>query len=415
MLIQAIGSAATLGAAAFVAWRFGLAAQGEFGLLRSWSDALVALAALGLPQGLLHLQYHEGATARSLRPFIRGHLALLAVLAVPALLAIAFAHLSDAAAAHRVQVGIVVAAVPFGVGHLLWRALVLKAQGVVRYSVVTGLPSVLVFAGVLALAALDTPKGFAVVIFIAAAVACVVSAIWSTPQGAADAPASPAPSTSSATPAWPRRVLWSVSLQTWVQGALAALLVALLLSLARAFGAPLSEVGVVSLGLYVYQLFGVLATYAAPVVYDRVAGAPAGAARFATLGRWRARAVAVAFVAFVAALVGPRAVALAWPTSAVHADSVTLFAVAGLSALGTRLGATLLQALGRLRELSMQAAWRLVAALAITTAAMQAMPASYAVPLALLAIEVATVVRLVALLRRDGVPPAPVATEEGAA
>ena len=37
-----------------------LIAQGEFGLLRSWSDVLVMLAVFGLPQGLLHLQYREG-------------------------------------------------------------------------------------------------------------------------------------------------------------------------------------------------------------------------------------------------------------------------------------------------------------------------------------------------------------------
>jgi hypothetical protein len=37
--------------------RLGLAAQGEFGLLRSWSDAALTLVVLGLPQGLLHLQY----------------------------------------------------------------------------------------------------------------------------------------------------------------------------------------------------------------------------------------------------------------------------------------------------------------------------------------------------------------------
>src|SRR4051812_41677058 len=125
VLIQAVGSAATLAAAAFVAWRFGLAAQGEFGLLRSWSDALVAVAAMGLPQGLLHLQYHEGATAASLRPFVRRQLVRVACVAIPSVALLAFADLSEVASAHRVQVGIVVAAVPFGVGHVLYRALVL--------------------------------------------------------------------------------------------------------------------------------------------------------------------------------------------------------------------------------------------------------------------------------------------------
>ena len=49
VLIQATGSAATLAAALLVAWRLGLAAQGEFGLLRSWGDVLVMAAVFGFP------------------------------------------------------------------------------------------------------------------------------------------------------------------------------------------------------------------------------------------------------------------------------------------------------------------------------------------------------------------------------
>jgi len=60
MAWQAVGSAATLGAALWVSWRMGLAEQGEFGLAKSWFDAAAVIAALGLPQGLLHLQYRCG-------------------------------------------------------------------------------------------------------------------------------------------------------------------------------------------------------------------------------------------------------------------------------------------------------------------------------------------------------------------
>jgi hypothetical protein len=279
--------------------------------------------------------------------------------------------------------------VPLGVGHLLYRALVLRTQGVVRYSVATGSPSLLVLAGVVVLGAVGTTEGLAAVIALAAAVGCAVSAAWSGPA----LRIAPMPGSS-------QRVLWRVSLQTWVQAALAALLVALLLSLVRALGASLAEVGAVSLGLYVYQLFGVLAAYAAPVIYDRVAGSSSPAARWEVWRRWRTRALCVGVAAMVAALAGPRLVAIAWPATASHAASITCFAVAGLAALATRIGATLLQALGRLRELSVQAAWRLAAALILATALMQAFPASYAVPLALLGVELATVLRLMALLRR---------------
>ena len=68
--IQAAGSAATLAAALLVSSQLGLSAQGEFGLLRSWTDALGALAVIGLPQGLLHMQYREGVSVAALRAWV---------------------------------------------------------------------------------------------------------------------------------------------------------------------------------------------------------------------------------------------------------------------------------------------------------------------------------------------------------
>jgi hypothetical protein len=397
VLIQAVGSAATLGAAAFVTWRFGLAAQGEFGLLRSWSDALAALAAVGLPQGLLHLQYREAIASASLRPFIRRCVALLVVLALVAIGVIFTVDLSPVAAAYRVRVCVIVAAAPFAAGHLLWRALVLKARGVVRYSVVTGLPSVLVLLGVALMGVLGTGHGFEWVLLGAAVLGFAVSATWSW-----TAPSGPVPPL-------PRGVLWSVSLQTWVQASLTALAPALLLSLARGVGASLEEVGVVSLGLYFYQLFAVLAAYAAPVIYDRMAGAPPAAVTWGAL-RWsRTRVACGVALILVIALLLPRLAAFVWVTAATHVGSMTMFAVAGLAALGSRLGATLLQAQGRVRELSIQAAWRLGAVLGASALLMQWATASHAVPLALLVVELATVVRVALLLRRGD------AVERGAA
>jgi hypothetical protein len=389
VLIQAVGSAATLGAAAFVAWRFGLPAQGEFGLLRSWSEALAAIAALGLPQGLLHLQYREGVPPVALRRFIRRWVTLLAGAALLAIAVIQWLDLSPVAASYRDRVCVIVAAVPFAVGHLLWRSLVLKARGVVRYSVVTGLPSLLVFGGVVALGALREAHGFEWVLLVAAVLAAAVSSTWS--WTTSEGPLVPLP----------RTVLWSVSLQTWVQAALTALMTALLLSLARGLGAPLGEVGVVSLGLYFYQLFAVLAAYAAPVIYDRVAGAAPAAATWGALHWSRRRVAWVAATTLVGALLLPRVAAFVWATAALHVGSMTFFAIAGLAALGSRLGATLLQAQGRVRELSIQAAWRLAGALGLSALAMQVATASNAVPIALLVVELATVVRLVRLLQRD--------------
>ena len=110
---QAAGSAATLAAALWVSWRFGLAAQGEFGLAKSWFDAAAVLAVFGLPQGLLHLQYRCGVAAAALLRWLAGWLLGLAGVAAVAVPLLAWRGHALAAA--------VVASLPFAAAHLLAR------------------------------------------------------------------------------------------------------------------------------------------------------------------------------------------------------------------------------------------------------------------------------------------------------
>ncbi len=248
------------------------------------------------------------------------------------------------------------------------------------------MPSLLILGGVVVLGVVGSDGGFSWVLLAAAVIAAVLAALWS-----ASAPA--------VARAWPSNSLWSVSLQTWLQGALAALLVASVLSLVRWLGATLNEVGVLSLGLYVYQLFAVFATYAAPMVYDRVAGDGLRVVDPAVGGHWSRCALTVAIPAVLGALIAPRLVALAWPAVAAHVGSMTCFALAGLAALGTRLGSTLLQAGGRFRELSFQAAWRLALVLVLVAISTPLFSASLGVPFALLGVELLTGARLAMLLR----------------
>jgi len=188
--------------------------------------------------------------------------------------------------------------------------------------------------------------------------------------------------------AWPRGVLWGVSLQTWLQGLLAALLPAALLSLSGARGASLAEVGAVSLGLQVYQLFAVLATYAAPVLYDRLAGGASAADGLRWLpAAWRRRGAWLLAWAVAAALALPAVMAATWPAAAAHQAGITAMALAGLAALMVRVGWTLMQAQGRIRALTWQAGWRLVISLAVLGLAQGPLGAALAVPLALLVVE----------------------------
>ena len=404
MLLQALGSGATLGAAALVAWRFGLAAQGEFGLLRSWTDALTAAFALGLPQGLLHLQYREGLAASTLLAWTRRYL-LIVTLAMLAVAALLFRHAPLAPFASGAQAAVIALALPFAVAHLLWRSILLRACGVVPYAAISSLPALGVLAGIAVLCVAGRAQGFEWVLLAAAVLAAgvsgalawgrvgmiaVVVAVGATP-GAAAPPSGPVPT----------RILWSISLQTWVQGLMAALLPALLLSVAGWRGAKLGQIGLVSLGLQVYLLFAVLAAYSAPMIYDRVARSDGPVLIVQVLTAWRDRiGLPVLCLMGATALLGPWTLARFMPSLAAHVVPTTLLAVAGSTALLVRLLWTLLQAGGQVRELSMQAVWRLLLASGLTVWLVPALGAPLAVPLALLGIEVLTLARLATFLHR---------------
>lgn len=380
VLIQAVGSAATAAAAVLVASQLGLAAQGEFGLLRSWSDVLVMLAVFGLPQGLLHLQYREGVPVAALRHWIGRYLGGLAALAAVVIaLGLATPLLADLP--HRAQALVLVAAAPLAAAHLLWRSLTLRTVGVVPYAAVTAAPALLVLAGLLPYVAAGWRSGFEWVLLGAAALSALASGLLARRAAATDALASPMPG-------WSHRQLWSVSLQTGVQSVLTAASPAALMSLASLLGATLAQVGVISLGLQLYQVFAVAAVYAAPLVYDRAARSerrPDGRQLIALLRQRIGLAPLVAGAA--AALFGPWLLAQAWPAVADVAPMLTLMAVAGALALGVRLLSTLQQARGEFTLLSLQAAARLIVGALLTAMLMRFWPATLAVPVAMLAVE----------------------------
>jgi hypothetical protein len=363
---QALGSAATLGAALWVSWRFGLAAQGEFGLAKSWFDAGAVIAALGLPQGLLHLQYRRQVSAAALWPWLRRGLlgALVLYVAVAALVAALGGGLLAA----------VLAALPASVGHLLARSLLLPSRGPVVFGVVTALPALLVLAGVLAMGIVGSASGFNALLLGAAWLAGLVSLAL-----AARLPAGPGKRT------WPHKELWTVSLQSWLQAALGGLLAAGLLSVVAGSGQGDAALGAASLGLHVYQLFAVLAGYGAPLLFDRLARQAAP-----SLGGRRLPPAATAVLgALVLLALGAAGLAAAGQAPA-WALPLGLMLPAGVAAVAARVHGTVLLARSDYLELSRQAAWRLGLALASAWLALHLLPAPAAVALALLLTEGAT-------------------------
>ena len=362
---QATGSAATLGAALWVSWRFGLAAQGEFGFAKSWFDAAAVIASLGLPQGLLHLQYRCGVAAAALLRWLgRGLVVLAAASMVAAVLLALFGQPLPAAVA---------TSLPFAVGHLLARSLLLAGSGVVVFGIVTALPALLVLAGVLAFGAVDRSSGFEVLLLAAAVIGGSVSMLVA--RRSAGAPTD--------TP-WPHRELWSVSLQSGLQAALGGALAAALLSTVAWSGHDKAELGAASLGWQLYQLFAVGAGYVAPLIFDRLAREERPSLR-----RWpapvRGAAVALLVLAGLALVAGA-----VWPRWAAVAVPLAVMLPAGLAGVAARVAGTVLLARAAYVELSLQALARLVVAVALIALALRWLPAATALALALLAIEIGT-------------------------
>lgn len=378
---QGLGSVATVGAAVWVATRLGLAAQGEFGLARSWFDAAAVIAACGLPQGILHLMYRLDVPPGQLRRWMRRH--LLGLLLAAALMA-------PLAQIVGGQTWLLVClSLPAAVGHLLSRSVLLAVQGPRSFGFVTALPALQVFLGVLILESLGLQGGFAWVLLAAAWCSGLVSLAWVWRL----------PLSEQGPSAWPRSQLWASSLQSWMQAALGGALAAALLSVVAWVGRDAEETGAASLGLHAYALFAVLAGYVAPLLFDRLARQSSPTQRTGTIGQGRGGLMAAAIAPMlVLALLGGLGKLPAWFLP------LGLTVPAGMVAVAARLEGTVLLARGAYTELSAQAAWRLALACTLTLLLVQRWPAAAAVGLALLVTELATWWRSAWCTARAAVP-----------
>jgi hypothetical protein len=363
-----LGSAATLGAALWISWQLGLAAQGEFGLAKSWFDAAAAWACLGAPQGLLHMQYREDVPAAALKAWIRRFVGWLGAGAVVLAVALWIGGWRLPA--------LVAAAVPFAVAHLISRSLILPQQGPVRFGFATAVPALFTLAGVALFIALNHGTDFDALLLAASMLGALVTVKMAWPSGARPLVLQ-----------WSTRTLWQVSLQSWLQQALAAALAAALLSTVAASGRGPVALGEAALSLQLYQVFVVLAAYASPLIYDRAARATGRHQPVPAVSpRWMLGAAVCAAIAIVVA-------GWAWQTDVAAATSLLSWGLAvpaGCAAVAARLGATILLARGRYAELSAQALCRLVLGISMLWFVSQLVPASAAVALTLLVLETLT-------------------------
>ena len=384
---QMLGSAATLATALWISWRHGLAAQGEFGLAKSWFDAATAIAALGLPHGLLHLMYRCGISAQQLLPWLRRILAVAAILCLPTA--------AVAAALGQQTPALIFASLPFAIAHLLARSWLLRERGEEIFGAITAMPALVLLATVLL-----GGKHYAWLLFGTAAIAGTISltlvahtvrqARAATGVKTCNVPkALPPPdpalgkkSPNASTPSL-RRELWSSSLQIWMQAALGGALPAGLLSVVAQSGQTQRALGEASLGLHIYLVFAVLAGYGAPLLFHRIADHRTSAKLDAAALPARIQhalwvlGVALLLLMLVGVFLQPNAL---WP-------AIGLISLAGIVAVAARLQGTVLLARSKYFELSLQAGSRLLLASLATELLIQFMPALVAVGAALLLTE----------------------------
>jgi hypothetical protein len=395
VFIQALGSAATVLAALGVTFQLGLAAQGQFSLLRSWNDALMTLAVMGLPQALLHLQYRQSVRLGGLFAWVKRY--VLGLLGGVILLSAAVWWLPGVPVPVW-MLWVVLAGVPLAAAHLLCRSLMLRDVSRVVYALVTIAPAVLLLVGVQAVCFWGDAHHFVWALLFSAGGSALISgwAVWRLLE-----PQAPAASTA---PTWSRSVLWSVGFESGVQNTLTALGPALLLSTLSWLGAPLSQVGAVSLGLHVYQLFGIAATYVSPMLYDRAAAAT----HSPSVGQWWARlkllfAWSWLWYLFLLCFAALSLVQIFWSVALEFQGALGLMAVAGVLSLAVRLLMTLMLTRAAFRPLTYQAVLRLGCITGGAAALMPFTGALLAAPLALCLTEGVLLLWLLWLLRHEQV------------
>jgi O-antigen/teichoic acid export membrane protein len=346
LLLQAGGSGATFVIAFVISHTLGLVAQGQFGILKSWTDVLVTTFMFGLPQGLMHYSYHAQADMAGLRYLVHRYVLVVAGAACAAAVISAFLGYG--------AIAIVVLSVPGLVFHGLLRSLLLRGGRLIPYAIVTITPSVFLLVGVVALIAAESVRWqLSIVTSSLASFALVlVVSSWLKLPPAKRADALP-------------QGLWSASVHNFVFNVCVAAQPALLLTFLSAIGSDASQLGTLALSFYFLQIFSVFAGFLAPAVYDRFAAGSSISSVWARDRHRILRSAILGVVVLVLALVAmPWIFTLAFPRSYVVAiDTCRVMVAAGFLVLVTRLVATVLLVAGRFADMSRQALARVILSL----------------------------------------------------
>ena len=297
LAVQALGSLATLLLGLLIAWFQGPQAQGHYGVVRSTADLLLAIALLGLPQGVVHLLNHERIRPQALYAALSRYVCGVALLG----LIMAASRVSGVlpGGLREPEVMLALAAGVTGwVVHGLQRAFVLCLGSTAAFSWLTAAPALtLLMASIVLLAAGSHRYEWAL------AASGAASALWGALLVAR----------LRTQPGWHRgsKLRWqkliSFGGHSTVQTVSMALQPWLALWLLQHFGASPAELGWFVIAGYVLQVFVLPANFVTPLIMARASNA-AGAGKSFDISR-RLREVGML------ALIGCLAAAAALPFS----------------------------------------------------------------------------------------------------
>lgn len=263
MAVQALGSLSTLLMGLLIAWFQGPQAQGHYGVVRSTADLMVAIALLGLPQGVVYLLNHERVSPQLVYAALSRYVGAAGLLGVVMVASHAFGFLPEGLREPG-AVFALAAGVAGWVVHGLQRAFVLCLGSTAAFSWLTAAPALtLLAAGILLLAGGSDRYEWALAASGAASVmwgASLVRRLRSQPSWRQGTDLR-----------WNKLLSFgghstihtvSMALQPW-----------LALWLLQQFGATPAELGWFVLASYVLQLFALPANFAMPLIMARASKA----------------------------------------------------------------------------------------------------------------------------------------------
>lgn len=259
--VQSFGPASAFLTVFAIARLGGPADQGQFAQLKALVDLMVALGCFGFPQGFVYVVNKLGASAGALARWSRVYaVAFVPVALLATLGAQRLGYLGASGAAGLGPIAIVTLAAALLVLHGLWRGLYLTHSTGISFAVLTILPAVALLA-VVAAGMVTGSRRFDWLILLSTVPTVLLAAAMMRPVLRKDAPASYR--------GQPWGPLMTNGLHAFVQAMLMTLQPLAAYGLVRFHGGDARDVGLLNVGIFLFQGLTVPITMVSPLLFAR--------------------------------------------------------------------------------------------------------------------------------------------------